>query len=815
MSRSLIKQTITSLLCLSLIAATAFIFPASAAETVPSFPAEDIYYNNYLDFYNGIDISTGENISDSLLLIKGFDTYIQNQSYTCADVASMMVENYYTGCGLNEDKVSSLENAMNSNADFGTGTEAVKAYFDSLGWYTLVNYGKTGDYDTYDPSNEYLTWPIDCYELNENGEWYYSPYEPLKFLRDNVAAGMPTIVECIDWGGHWLVVVGYDDMGTSDFNSKDDIRDDVIIMADPGDKTDHNWNGYYIFPAARFLYEWYDDYCLINHNDAWSRWNYDLYSTTYLWHPFVLTCPPVLAETEKPLKEKELNNTIIHLSLMGVAFEDEELERNQFSLDNAPAGLSISSVQYIDSSHADLVLAYTGKDFDADQNMFVLVSGMELDSGKDATSNVLSISSKIESHNSGANSNPAAEAQKEPSSPEPKVAEKNGIKTSSVELNSDFIQAKLSGNAKEIAVAVKNGSDIVTGQINGELLKDMADKNTNLRLETETAQYLLPVNQLDLKGICSQFGSGVSLIDIDFEISISKPDQSIVHMIKNSSESGGFSIVVSPVQFEISCTYQGKEITVDNFNGYVDRYIAITDGVDPDQVTAAVVLQADGTLRPVPMKVVKILGKNYAKISSLTNSTYALISNKADFGDTVGHWAEEAIRDLSSRLIVNGAGQNSFKPNKAITRAEFAAIIVKALGIEPRGSAAFTDVKSSDWFKDYVDAACSKGLISGYADGSFKPNQNITREEAMVILLRAIDIAGIDTKLSAEQVSDQLSAFSDSSSISPWAQVAVASCVRESIATGKNGSLLAPKVNITRAEICIMVQRALKKSDLI
>jgi hypothetical protein len=320
---------------------------------------------------------------------------------------------------------------------------------------------------------------------------------------------------------------------------------------------------------------------------------------------------------------------------------------------------------------------------------------------------------------------------------------------------------------------------------------------------------------MDLESISTQFGPGVSPADIDFEISVANPAQNIADIIENSSEAGGYTIIASPVQFEITGTYQGKTVTVDKFKGYVERYIAIPDGVDAAQVTSAVVLQADGTLRSVPMKIVRIDGKDYAKISSLTNSTYALISNPAAFTDTAGHWAMSAIKDLSSRLVVNGVGQNTFNPDKAITRAEFAAIIVKALGIEPMGSADFTDVKANDWYRGYVEAACSKGLISGYSDGSFKPNRNITREEAMTILLRAMSVTGIDPELSASEVSEQLKVFSDYGSISSWSQKAVASCVKKSIASGRGGDTMAPKNNITRAEICVMLQRMLQQSDLI
>ena len=201
-----------------------------------------------MDYYTG-EALNGKTKSPTLSLIEGFDTYLQNQSYTCGCVAAMMTEHYYTGCDMDEKKVAELMAAMGSTADYGTDTISMRKYFDDMGWSTEVNYINEGD-----APNEGLNPKVDGVE---------KPYEALEFLKDNVDKGIPTIVEWIDWGGHWQVVVGYDDNGTHDFDTKNGIRDDVIIMADPADKTDHNWDGYYAVPAARFLYMWYDDYCLV------------------------------------------------------------------------------------------------------------------------------------------------------------------------------------------------------------------------------------------------------------------------------------------------------------------------------------------------------------------------------------------------------------------------------------------------------------------------------------------------------------------------------------------------------------------------
>ena len=96
------------------------------------------------------------------------------------------------------------------------------------------------------------------------------------------------------------------------------------------------------------------------------------------------------------------------------------------------------------------------------------------------------------------------------------------------------------------------------------------------------------------------------------------------------------------------------------------------------------------------------------------------------FADVFGHWAKDAVNDMGSRMIVLGDANGLFNPNQAITRAEFAATLVRALGLKPEsGSSVFADVGKADWYYDAVNAACGYKLISGYADGTFRPNDRI------------------------------------------------------------------------------------------
>ena len=208
----------------------------------------------------------------------------------------------------------------------------------------------------------------------------------------------------------------------------------------------------------------------------------------------------------------------------------------------------------------------------------------------------------------------------------------------------------------------------------------------------------------------------------------------------------------------MSCTYGEQTVDVTSFNAYVDRTITIPDGVDPNQITTAVVVGPDGTSYPVPTEIVydTATGHYVAVIHSLTNSVYTVIYNPVAFADVTTHWAKDAINNMGSRLVLTGVGDNNFAPDRDITRAEFAAIVVRALGLKPGlGKSAFSDVKAADWYAGYVGTAVSYGLITGYANGTFGPNDRITREQALTILARAMKLTGLEVSLgSGEAAAD-------------------------------------------------------------
>jgi len=394
----------------------------------------------------------------------------------------------------------------------------------------------------------------------------------------------------------------------------------------------------------------------------------------------------------------------------------------------------------------------------------------------------------------------------------------DGQTTTTVTVDTDKLKAFLEsqGSGATVIIPVTGRSDVAAGVLTGKMVKSMESQKATLVIQTDSATYTLPASEINIDAVSAQLGTKLSLSDITVKVEIAEPSVDTVSVVKNAAEDGRFSIVVPAVNFTINCTYNGQMVDVSSFNAYVERMIAIPDGVDPAKITTGVVVKPDGKTYHVPTQVVKIGGKYYAKINSLTNSTYTVIWHPIEFADVAGHWAKGAINDMGSRMVVNGDTSGNYNPNNDITRAQFSAILVRALGLAPGvGENSFGDVASSAWYCGYVETAIYYGIIKGYGSGNFGPNDTITREQAMTMLARAMKLTGLDVSLTDGDVRALLGAYTDGASASAYAEDSIARCLKSGITSGTSTTTISPKEYITRAEVAVMVQRLLQKSALI
>lgn len=174
--------------------------------------------------------------------------------------------------------------------------------------------------------------------------------------------------------------------------------------------------------------------------------------------------------------------------------------------------------------------------------------------------------------------------------------------------------------------------------------------------------------------------------------------------------------------------------------------------------------------------------------------------------------AKEII-SLAKKGIINGMGDDTFAPDNTMTRAEFAAITVRSVGLEEKSVNKFDDVTQGDWFYGAVSAAFESGIVNGVSDNLFNPGGTITRQEAMCMVMRAARLLGVGGEYDKDAVRDVLSVYEDYTQISSWAAESAAFCIDLGICPERE--FINPEENVTRSEIAVMIYNMMHKAHLI
>jgi hypothetical protein len=344
-----------------------------------------------------------------------------------------------------------------------------------------------------------------------------------------------------------------------------------------------------------------------------------------------------------------------------------------------------------------------------------------------------------------------------------------------------------------VSLNVKSTDPVVKVEIPVSALQEAASKqaNTIVQVQLGDITYSLPAS------ISKNLPK-----DTVVTLTISKVSGKTGEEVKSAAQKSGAQLLANPVDFTVS--NNGKNVT--DFNGlYVDRVITLSTSLDPNKVTA-VWIDSNNNMYFVPSVITNNNGSSDVTIRSPHNSIYTVIQADKTFADMQSHWAKTDVELLANKLIVNGVKDNQFAPDQQITRAEFAALLVRSLGLVEVKENAFKDVKATDWFVGAVGAAQKAGLVSGYEDGTFKPNANITREQMVTMIVRALKAGGKEVNAAPTA----LDSFNDRAVIADWAQGAAAQSLTAGIVQGTTASTFSAKDNATRAQSATMLKRMLQ-----
>ncbi|MGP0583521.1 S-layer homology domain-containing protein [Paenibacillus timonensis] len=236
--------------------------------------------------------------------------------------------------------------------------------------------------------------------------------------------------------------------------------------------------------------------------------------------------------------------------------------------------------------------------------------------------------------------------------------------------------------------------------------------------------------------------------------------------------------------------------------------------VDADTTTVLLLQPSLNRYAFVPAVFKEEGGKSRIALRLKESGTYAAISHRKTFMDMNAHWAADEVAMLASKTVIQGSSDSHFGPNDPITRAQFTTMLVRALGLSGQGNgASFKDVSSGAWYADVVSAAVEHGLIEGFDGGEFRPNEQITREQMSVLLVRALKLAGAE--VAPGTPNSMLAGFKDRSQIGAWAVEAIATVVDSGLMKGRGSDLFAPEASSTRAEAATVLARMLRIAGLI
>ncbi|WP_238653160.1 S-layer homology domain-containing protein [Paenibacillus piscarius] len=237
---------------------------------------------------------------------------------------------------------------------------------------------------------------------------------------------------------------------------------------------------------------------------------------------------------------------------------------------------------------------------------------------------------------------------------------------------------------------------------------------------------------------------------------------------------------------------------------YLKKTLPLPSPADPLQA-AVVRVDKNNRVHFVPALFGATAGE--VIIYSPNNGLFAAIVTRHSFADTAGHWAEGDIQLLANKRIIQGVSQASFSPDTVLTRAELTAMLVRSLGWMESGAVrSFADVPSGAWYAAAVSTAQEAGLITGYEDGTFRPNAGLTHEQLAAVIARALSFAGKAPEISGLTPE----ALGGTAGLTTWAVQPVSMLLEAGILKHYEAADFSPKAPVTRAESAVMLTRMLQ-----
>ncbi len=308
------------------------------------------------------------------------------------------------------------------------------------------------------------------------------------------------------------------------------------------------------------------------------------------------------------------------------------------------------------------------------------------------------------------------------------------------------------------------------------------------RIEIKTA-VVIPDNMFQASAIANAQNVGISI----GQANVSALGEELKNLIGNR-----------PV-IELNATVDGKKISWKNSEAPVTVSVDYKPTADelknPEHITVWYI-DGEGKVQPVPS------GRYNPATGRLTFTTahfskYAAVYVEKTFDDIEGHsWAKKQIEVLASKGVINGTSATAFTPSASITRGDFMALLVKALGLSADFDSSFADIQTGDSSYEAVGVAKKLGITNGTGNNKFSPGAAITRQDMAVLVRKALAAANKSIEKGSAEV---FAKYTDASKISGYAKDSLADLITNGILKGNNLNQVNPAGKLSRAEAAVVI----------
>lgn len=357
------------------------------------------------------------------------------------------------------------------------------------------------------------------------------------------------------------------------------------------------------------------------------------------------------------------------------------------------------------------------------------------------------------------------------------------------------VTAVFDTNEVKVTGTVEDDSNVVSLTVNGEEADSFDGRNFEHTLTFADGVHDVKVKAVDEFGnemeirrqiFVDTTAATATLVSAPTTVGLNASDAEVTVNVKDNFD-------------EIAVYANGSEVYR---NGLSSPYAM--NGFD-ENITFKVPVLENGK-NDYTIKVVDLAGHETELNFSITKAAAPTVT----FSDIQNHWAKEQIEDLATFGIIKGKTAELFAPEDSLTRAEYATLLVRTLDLELKPVEGKFEDSSKHWAAQYIEAAARAGIVLGNTDGTFRPEDEISRQDTALMAIRAVKYEDASL-LAGLNLSHK---YADQDKVQEYAREAVAQAYALGLMTGRDNNVFAPREDIKRGEIAVVLHRSLTLMSL-